>query len=127
MKFAKMMTAFLLTMLTSAAAVVSTQAAPSDRAILNGSAPPWANNHNFTGAADPSESVGFRVYLGWNNSAEAFARAVSDPKSPSYGKYLTAAQFRKEFAPSQAQVGAVQSWLRSQGFAVVYTPTNNHY
>src|SRR5262249_28113443 len=27
----------------------------------------------------------------------------------------------------QAQVGAIQSWLRSQGFSVVYTPTNNHY
>src|SRR5678809_774649 len=36
-------------------------------------------------------------------------------------------RFRKQFAPSQSQVGAVQSWLKSQGFAVNYTPGNNHY
>src|SRR4029077_17523735 len=36
-------------------------------------------------------------------------------------------QFRQQFSPSQAQVGAVQSWLKGQGFSVNYTPTNNHY
>ncbi len=105
-------------------------AAPAaPRTTLHGSAPAWANSANFAGAADPNGAVGFRVYLGWQNgdAAEAFARAVSDPSSPQYGQYLTAAQFRKQFAPSQAQVGAVQSWLRSQGFKVDYTPTNNHY
>ncbi|TML19983.1 MAG: serine protease, partial [Actinobacteria bacterium] len=96
---------------------------------LAGSAPGWAKNGNLAGAADPNGSVGFRVYLGWNNSsaAEALATAVSDPKSASYGKYLAPAQFRQRFAPTQAQVGAVQSWLRSQGFKVDYTPQNNHY
>ena len=69
------------------------------------------------------------VYLGWRDQAdaEALARAVSDPKSSSYGKYLTPGQFRSRFAPSQAQVGDVRSWLQSQGFSIAYTPTNNHY
>jgi subtilase family serine protease len=40
---------------------------------------------------------------------------------------LTPQQFRQSFAPSQAQVAAVQSWLRSQGFTIDYTPQNNHY
>ena len=104
-------------------------ASASDRATLHGSAPSWANAKNFTGAADPTANVGFRVYLGWNNpsAVETLAQAVSDPHSASYGKFLTSAQFRQQFAPSQAQVGAVQSWLRSQGFSVEYTPTNNHY
>jgi subtilase family serine protease len=105
-------------------------AAPaSPQTPLQGSAPAWANAHNFTGAADPNGAVGFRVYLGWKNpgSAEALARAVSDPNSPTYQQYLTAAQFRQQFAPSQADVNAVQSWLRSQGFDIIYTPTNNHY
>ena len=103
--------------------------AASGRSILKGSAPAWANSKNYVGKANPSEDVGFRLYLGWNSpsSVEALARAVSDPRSPSYGQYLTPAQFRQKFAPSQAQVGAVQSWLRSQGFSVQYTPTNNHY
>ncbi len=73
--------------------------------------------------------MGFRVYLGWNDPAAvaSLAAAVSDPSSASYRKFLTPAQFRQQFAPSQAQVGAVQSWLKSQGFSVEYTPQNNHY
>jgi subtilase family serine protease len=119
-----------LSLLLSAQAPLSVQAAPAaNRTTLHGSAPAWANSKNFASAADPAGLVGFRIYLGWNNSAaaEAMARAVSDPHSAQYGKYLTPAQFRQQFAPSQAQVGLVQSWLRSQGFNVKYTPTNNHY
>lgn len=103
--------------------------AASGRSTLHGSAPAWANAKNFVGTANPTDDIGFRVYLGWNNESavEALAQAVSDPHSSSYGQYLTPAQFRQQFAPSQAQVGAVQSWLRGQGFSVEYTPTNNHY
>lgn len=104
-------------------------AAPSGGTALHGSAPSWANAKNYAGPADPNESVGFRVYLGWQNAdaAEALARAVSDPRSAQYGRYLTPQQFRQQFAPSQGEVGAVQSWLRSQGFSITYTPANNHY
>jgi subtilase family serine protease len=104
-------------------------AAPSNRTTLHGSAPGWAKQGNLVGAADPGGTVGFRVYLGWNDAAgaEALANAVSVPSSSSYGHYLTPSEFRRRFAPTQAQVGAVQSWLRSQGFKVDYTPANNHY
>jgi subtilase family serine protease len=104
-------------------------AAASGRATLPGSVPAWANSNNYVGAADPNASVGFRVYLGWQNAAaaEALAQAVSNPRSAQYGQYLTPQQFRRQFAPSQNQVTAVQSWLKSQGFTVIYTPTNNHY
>jgi len=104
-------------------------AAPSGRSTLAGSKPSWANSKNYRGAADPNASIGFRLYLGWNNASavEALAKSVSDPHSSAYGQYLTPAQFRQQFAPSQSQVGAVQSWLRSQGFNVEYTPQNNHY
>jgi subtilase family serine protease len=107
----------------------SSAATPSQRATLAGSVPAWATSANFKVAASATDPVNFRVYLGWRNAAaaEALARAVSDPASLSYGKYLTPAQFRKQFAPSQSQVGAVQAWLRAQGFTVDYTPTNNHY
>src|SRR6266568_3022112 len=103
--------------------------AASGHAVLHGSAPAWANSRNFTGGTDPNGSVGFRVYLGWKNAAaaETFALAVSDPTSAQYRQYVTPQQFRNQFAPSQADVKAVQSWLKSQGFAVNYTPGNNHY
>src|SRR6266481_7697329 len=104
-------------------------AAPSPRSTLKGSKPPWANPGNKFGTANATDYVGFRVYLGWNNSsgAEALAGAVSDPRSKSYRHYLTPAQFRQQFAPTANQVAQVQSWLTSQGFSLVYTPANNHY
>lgn len=113
----------------SAGTAGAVMASSGGRANLSGSKPSWANSQNYTGAADGTANIGFRVYLGWNNASavESLAQAVSDPHSASYGHYLTPAQFRQQFAPSQAQVGEVQAWLKSQGFTVEYTPTNNHY
>jgi subtilase family serine protease len=113
----------------SAIASLGTAHAATGNAVLKGSIPAWANSKNLVGTADPGGDVGFRVYLGWSNDSavQALASAVSDPSSSSYRKFLTPAQFRQEFAPSQAQVKAVQTWLKSQGFSVEYTPQNNHY
>ena len=110
-------------------ASLGTAHAASGNAVLKGSIPPWANSKNLAGAADPAGDVGFRVYLGWNDDSAvaALASAVADPSSASYRHFLTPAQFRQQFAPSQAQVNAVTSWLKSQGFSVEYTPANNHY
>ena len=104
-------------------------AAPSNRATMAGSVPSWATSNNFKGAVAGTDSIGFRVYLGWNNpsAVESLARSVSDPSSASYGHYLTPQQFRQQFAPSQGAVGGVKSWLAGQGFDIVYTPANNHY
>jgi len=130
MKVQKFLTTILiLVLLMNSAIITSASAAQPANTVLRGSAPAWANSGNFAGAADLNGAVGFRVYLGWQNAdaATALAHAVSDPNSSQYGQYLTSAQFRRQFAPSQSQVGAVQSWLKSQGFTVDYTPTNNHY
>jgi subtilase family serine protease len=121
-----------LTVAAAAAAILlgvasATTAAPPTKTTLHGSAPTWARQGNFVRAADPAAPVGFRVYLGWNSGAEAFARAAATPSSGSYGKYISASEFRRRFAPSEQKVGAVRSWLKAQGFSVVYTPTNNHY
>src|SRR6266581_4459395 len=104
-------------------------AAQSSRATIAGQVPPWATSANFKGATATSDWLGFRVYLGFNNpsAVQSLAEAVSNPRSAQYGHYLTPAQFRQQFAPSQASVNAVRTWLMSQGFAVDYTPTNNHY
>src|SRR5712691_4937830 len=121
--------ALIVLVLAASSGIVFVHAAPSSRSTLNSSAPAWANSKNYQGPADPTSYVGFRVYLGWNNPSQldALAQAVSDPRSSSYGQYLTPAQFRQQFAPLQSSVGAVQSWLKSQGFSVDYTPQNNHY
>jgi subtilase family serine protease len=126
---AKWFSALLIVAVLLSTVVPIAWAAPSPRATLKGSVPSWANSKNYVGAADPNTYIGFRVYLGWQNAdaAAAFAQAVSDPSSSQYGQYITPQEFRRQFAPSQNQVGAVQSWLKSQGFSIDYTPTNNHY
>ena len=69
------------------------------------------NTFVFAGVLAGSLAVGFLSGL------ELGARAIN----------LSAAQFRKQFAPSAAGADAVQSWLAGQGFNVVYTPSNKHY
>ncbi len=104
-------------------------AAPSPRTAISGSVPPWAASAAFKGAADTSAPVAFRIYLGWQDSAgaEALAQTLSSPGNPQYHQFLTPAQFRQQFAPTQSDVTAVQQWLRNSGFTVDYTPLNNHY
>src|SRR3954468_4132616 len=111
----------------AAVVAASATAAPSPRATLTGSAPPWATSSNFKATTAGSDAVGFRIYLGWRGDAAATAAAVASPGSASYGKYLTPAQFRQRFAPAQSDVNAVKSWLTSQGFTVDYAPSNNLY
>ena len=111
----------------AAVVAASATAAPGPRAKVAGSVPPWATSSNFKSSTSGSDAVGFRVYLGWRGDAAAAATAVSTPGSASYGKYLSPAQFRQQFSPSQSDVNAVKNWLTSQGFTVDYTPSNGLY
>jgi subtilase family serine protease len=101
----------------------------ASRRDLAGSVPGWANAAALQGTAPATDQVNFRVYLGWQNedAATALATAVSTPGSASYRQFLTPQQFRARFAPTQADVSAVQKWLRDAGFTVGYTPQNGHY
>lgn len=121
-------TAVAVLMIVLPGGYVAAQAS-SGRVVLTGSKPSWANSKNLVGPAKSATSVGFRVYLGWRDESavQDLAAAVSDPKSSSYGRYLSPAQFRSQFAPTASSVGAVKSWLVSQGFHIVYTPANHHY
>ena len=119
----------LVLIISVPSSVLSAAAAPAKRATLTGNVPPWATAANFKSSANSSDNVGFRVYLNWQNQSalEALAMAVADPASKSYGQFLTSQQVHQQFSPSQSSVKAVQSWLRSAGFSVVYTPGNNLY
>ena len=106
----------------AAVAAAGATAAPSPRAALAGSVPPWATSSNFKSASSGTDTGGFRFYLGWRG--DAAAAATNAVKT---GQYLTPAQFRQRFAPSQSDVNTVTKWLSSQGFTVDYTPSNNLY
>jgi subtilase family serine protease len=94
-----------------------------------GAEPSWVKPANRRGAVASSDTVAVRVVLQTRNPAEAnaVADAVSDPKSPSYRHYLTAAQYRARYAPTAASVATVSKWLRSQGLSVGYVPDNRLY
>jgi subtilase family serine protease len=99
------------------------------RSAVAGTHPSWATSHALMRHADPSQVIGFRLYLGWRNAgaATALALAVSNPRDAAYRQFLTPTQFRQRFAPTATDMAAVQNWLRTSGFKVDYTPANNHF
>ena len=64
------------------------------RDMLAGTRPAWATAKSDKGAASDGAQVSARVYLAGKDAAglAAYAKAVSDPDSASYGKYLSAKQ-----------------------------------
>ena len=68
-----------------------------------------------------------RVYLAGRDAAglAAYAKAVSDPQSASYGKYLSAKQAQARFGATKAQIAEVTTWLESSGLKV--TDVSTHY
>ncbi|MFF3374572.1 protease pro-enzyme activation domain-containing protein [Streptomyces sp. NPDC002680] len=97
------------------------------RDTLAGTRPAWATAKADKGATSDSSKVSARVYFAGRDATglAAYAKAVSDPTSAVYGKYLTAAQVQQRFGASPAQVAAVKAWLTSAGLKV--TGVTAHY
>ncbi|HEY9181299.1 MAG TPA: S53 family peptidase [Candidatus Baltobacteraceae bacterium] len=70
------------------------------------------------GALTPGQALTVRVALAINNEAE-LAKAVAS------GQQFTDAQLMANYAPTSAQVGAVTSYLQSQGFTNVSVAPNH--
>ncbi|MFF4485528.1 protease pro-enzyme activation domain-containing protein [Streptomyces sp. NPDC001544] len=97
------------------------------RDTLAGTKPAWATAKADKGAASDSALVNARVYFAGRDASglAAYAKAVSDPSSPSYGKYLSAKQAQVRYGATKAQVAAVKSWLKSAGLQI--TGVTQHY
>ncbi|WP_333776642.1 S53 family peptidase [Streptomyces sp. IBSBF 3136] len=97
------------------------------RDALAGTKPAWATAKADKGATADSSHVSARVYLAGRDKAglAAYAKAVSDPSSPLYGKYLSAKKAQARFGATKAQVAAVKSWLKSAGLQI--TEVTSHY
>jgi len=115
--------------LTVPFATSSAFAATSSRATLAGSAPSWATSGRMVGSPSATAKISFNVVLPLRDAAaaETLAADVSNPKSASYGHYLTAAQFNARFAPSTAQVNKVADFLRAAGLTVNGTAPGNRW
>ncbi|MFD9484264.1 protease pro-enzyme activation domain-containing protein [Streptomyces sp. NPDC059991] len=100
---------------------------PSGRAALTGTKPAWATGAADQGATATTNKVDARVYLAGRDAKglAAYAAAVSDPSSASYGKFLEPAQTQQRFGATKEQIAAVTGWLKSAGLTV--TGANQHY
>lgn len=105
----------------------SADSAPGGRDTLQGTKPAWATASADRGATADSAKVTVRVHLAGRDAKglAAYAAAVSDPRSPSYGKYLSAAQAQARFGATQGQIDQVSKWLESSGLTV--TGADRHY
>ncbi|MFF7654561.1 protease pro-enzyme activation domain-containing protein [Streptomyces sp. NPDC007983] len=113
--------------LTVGIPVAQADSAPPGRDTLSATKPAWATASSDRGAAADSGKVTARVYLAGRDAKGLadYAAAVSDPSSPTHGKYLTARQTRARFGPTRQQTDAVTNWLRGAGLTV--TGHNEHY
>jgi subtilase family serine protease len=101
------------------------------RITLFGNTRPEANPANDAGAVADNFSMP-HMLLQLNRSSaqqqqlEQLAEDVSNPSSPNYRQFLTAAQFAGAYSPNSQDVQTITGWLQSQGFQVnaVY-PTAN--
>src|SRR4030081_3622519 len=104
-------------------------AAPQGRHPLDGSMPKWLHQARDMGASSSAQRMNFGILLGMRDESGALAtlKAISDPASSSYGKWLTNAEFDARYAPAKSSVTAVQDWLGSEGFKVTKTLQSGMY
>jgi pseudomonalisin len=79
------------------------------------------------GPVSPSQALTVRVALNLQNKPALLSliQAASNPSSPTYGQFLTPAQFAASYGASSAQVSKVVSYLESAGFTNVVVEPNN--
>ncbi|MEV6316790.1 S53 family peptidase [Streptomyces sp. NPDC051776] len=96
------------------------ESGPHGRDSLRGTQPLWATAKADLGPTADATRVNARVYLAGRDAKglAAYARAVSDPHSSSYGKHLTARQTKARFGATGEQISKVTAWLKSAGLEV---------
>ncbi|KVF64238.1 peptidase S53 [Burkholderia cepacia] len=116
--------AFLLSNAPAAAASAATQAQPAYS--LNSIGTPALTDTHVT-PLELSQPLHVTVVLKNRNTdqLDAFLRDVNQPGSANYRKYLTPAQFKARFAPTDDQVAAVVTHLKANGFSNVTVSENN--
>ena len=120
-KWAKSFARVVLTiaLLGGAALGIPSAMAASAASKRVGAAPRYPSGARSVGALSASTKVPILVTLSPRDPAALarYAAAVSQPGSSLYRHFLTVAQFRARFAPTNQQIAAVEASLRSHGLA----------
>jgi subtilase family serine protease len=79
--------------------------------------------------APPGQLVDFDADLVMPGASliQAAAAAISNPASPAYRQYISAAAFGVRFGLPAAQISEAAAWLTGHGFQVVSQPANRSY
>ena len=100
------------------------------RAVLADTKPAWTAAASATNAVPSTASgISVKVWLAPRNAAQldALATAVSEPSSAQYGQFISAAQYRAQFAPTADQVAQVTKWLSDAGLTVSSVGADNRF
>ena len=95
----------------------------NNRVAVEGNVSPFATAANDRGRVDDSTALD-HMFLQLKRPAdresalETLIQQQTTVGSPNYHKWLTSAQFGQQYGPSQMDIDAVTSWLKSQGFTV---------
>jgi subtilase family serine protease len=95
----------------------------------NGNRPAWAVPANLVGRVAADEHIAIQVQLALHNqqAADAELADISNPDSVNYGKFLTDEEFNAKYAPTAADIAAVQAHLSSFGLNVTLVADNNAF
>jgi subtilase family serine protease len=112
-----------------AGASLSTTAWAADNATVPGNVSSWVATAARTGSAPDSQAVTIAVHMRLRDlkGLRGVVADVSDPKSASYGHYLTPATLKSRFGPEAADVAAVEAVLKSAGMKQVVVGPANAY
>ena len=107
------------------AASVSTQAQSSGYSLNIKDTPSLGNTS--VSALESSQPLNVVVSLKLRNAdqLDALLAEINKPGSANYHKYLTPAQFKAQYAPTDAQVQAVVAHLKQSGFSNITVAPNN--
>jgi subtilase family serine protease len=102
--------------MATAVAIGATAATPATTTV-SGNVANWVKSAKLTGASSASTSVTIAVHMALRNPAglKQLVEAVSNPRSSTYGRYLTPDQFAARFAPDAAAVNQVKALLENAG------------
>lgn len=117
------------TVTAAALAGVPSGAGAATTVKVAGNVPSYAVASAKRGPANGSGRLTVSVYLAGRNAAGLahLVHDLNDPRSASYHKFLTAAQFRASYAPTSVDVSAVKSFVSGTGLKVTYAPANGAY
>lgn len=95
---------------------------------LPGSVAPFAAARTAAGAVPAATKLTIQFWMAPRSAAAArYAAAVSAPGNPLFRHFLSPSSYTARFGPTQAAVGALESWLRSKGFTGIGADLGRDY